>query len=67
MQLTRNTRRAVKVYGETACRCAYRMHQTGEGARTIGLTGPRELTTTRQADAAIEAGRELARLDRKAA
>ena len=52
-----NTTRAIKNYGMDTCRKAYEMHsRDGEGASTVGhYLG----LTTRQADAAINAGREL--------
>jgi hypothetical protein len=60
--LTAKSIRAITSYGADACREAYRLHAThGEGARTIAeqysIPGIRN---TRQADAAIDAGRELA-------
>lgn len=52
-----NAKRAVANYGLGICLEAYRMTATGDGARTIG----NDLgLTTNQADAAIDAGRELA-------
>ena len=55
--LSRNTRRAVAKYGEAACREAYTSHTAdGEGASTVGFGLG---LTTGQADAAINAGREL--------
>ncbi len=62
---TKNTARAIEKYGVQACRMAYHMHGvTGFGAAGIAFEGPRELKTTRQADAAINASRELSRMDR---
>ena len=62
---TKNTARAIEKYGVKACRVAYHMHAVvGYGASSIANEGPRELKTTRQADAAIDAGRELAQMDR---
>lgn len=59
---TPKTRRAVQAYGHEACVEAFRMHtQDGEGASTIAFQGPSTIKTTRQADAAINAGREIAR------
>ena len=55
-----NVTRAIKSYGEQVCREAYRLNrEVGEGASSIALqlSG---LKTTRQADAAINAGRWLA-------
>jgi hypothetical protein len=47
--------RAVHAYGLELCRRAYAMHREGNGARTVGFEYG---LTTRQADAAIDAGRE---------
>lgn len=59
------TIRAINNYGVKACRTAYRMHRVeGFGASGIANEGPRELRTARQADAAVNAGRELAEMDR---
>jgi len=59
--LTDKSIRAIASYGIDACREAYRLHAThGEGARTIAEQYSLGLRTTRQADAAINAGRELA-------
>lgn len=55
--LSANAKRAVANYGIGVCLEAYRMTAPGDGARTIG----NDLgLTTNQADAAIDAGRELA-------
>lgn len=55
--LSQNAKRAVANYGLGVCLEAYRRTHSGDGARTIGC----ELDlTTNQADAAIDAGRELA-------
>lgn len=63
--LTKNTARALDKYGVRACRIAYHMHVVvGFGASGIACEGPIELKTTRQADAAINAGHELAEMDR---
>jgi hypothetical protein len=63
--MTNNTNRAVNKYGANACRVAYFMHVVrGYGARSIAIEGPAVLKTTNQADAAINAGRELAAMDR---
>lgn len=60
MNLTRNARRAVAKYGEATCREAFRIHTVdGEGACTVGCYLS---LTTNQADAAINAGRELAQI-----
>lgn len=61
-KLSRNTRRAIAAYGEDACKRAYVMHLAGNGARTVALEGPTSIRTTQQADAAINAGRELCNL-----
>ena len=49
--------RAVRAYGRDTCERAYAMHMRGDGASTIGFDLG---LTTRQADAAINAGRALA-------
>lgn len=56
MAITRKTKTALAKYGVAKCVKAARLYETtGEGANTIGL----ELDlTTRQADAAIDAGFE---------
>lgn len=58
-QLSRSTRNAIRKYGMDACQEAYRMHRSGYGAHGVALEGPVVLKTTQQADAAINAGREL--------
>lgn len=56
--LSRNALRAIAAYGSRKCLDALRMHEVdGEGACTIGVYLG---LTTRQSDAAIDAGRELA-------
>ena len=61
IKLSRKAKRAIQKYGRDECICAYFMNVTnGEGAHTIALTGPATIKTTRQADAAIDAGREIA-------
>lgn len=61
MTFSTKTKRAIKSYGHLACVEAFRMHdKDGEGASTVALTGPVSIKTTRQADAAIAAGREIA-------
>lgn len=63
--LTKNATRAIANYGVKAYRVAYHMHSViGFGASGIANEGPIELKTTRQADAAINAGDELAKIDR---
>jgi len=58
-KLTRKTAQAIKLYGEQVCREAYlRNTKHGEGASTISLTMS-GVSTTRQADAAINAGAEI--------
>lgn len=57
--MTQNTKRAVNKYGHVVCVACYQMWVAGEGANTIGNTNPYITLTTRQADAAIAAGREL--------
>ena len=56
MKTPANVIRAIKNYGEQTCRSAYDLNRrVGEGANSIAhqLSG---LNTTRQADAAINAG-----------
>lgn len=55
--LSAKAKRAVKNYGVGVCLDAYRMTDSGDGARTIATNFN---LTTNQADAAIDAGRELA-------
>lgn len=57
--LTASAQRAIAKYGIEACHKAYKLHQAGESARTIAIVGPDTIKTTRQADAAINAGFEL--------
>lgn len=58
--LSRNTIAALAKYGEPTCREAFKRNTVdGEGASTIALTMP-GVKTTQQADAAINAGAELA-------
>lgn len=59
--LTIKTRRALKKYGYANCSEAYRLHfKKGEGARTIAITIQCScIRTTADANAAIDAGREL--------
>ncbi|KAF0251289.1 hypothetical protein [Pseudomonas putida] len=56
-EVSPKAKRAVANYGLGICLEAYRMTATGNGARTIGDDLG---LTTNQADAAIDAGRELA-------
>jgi hypothetical protein len=54
---TTKTRRAIEKYGEVLCMDAFRLNrEVGEGASTIGWMHG---ITTRQADAAINAGAEI--------
>ena len=62
MNYTAKTRRAIKTYGFRACVEAHRLNVSGEGAATIAQQYPLNLKTTRQADAAINAGREIIEL-----
>ena len=60
-EYTKKTRDAIRRYWEAACAKAYDMHhREGYGGRGVSLEGPSVLKTTRQADAAIDAGREMA-------
>ena len=52
-----STRRAMRLYGTQRCIEAFELHQQGNGANTIGNMLGR--LTTRQADAMINAGREI--------
>lgn len=59
-QHTPGTKRAIKNYGEAACIEAYNLHMEGCGASTVAnLFNLNNIKTTRQADAAINAGRDL--------
>lgn len=55
--MTPKAKRAVANYGAGVCLEAYRQTFSGDGARTIAVSYD---LTTQQADAAIDAGRELA-------
>lgn len=55
-KLSPKTRRAVAKYGRDDCLRAFVENRAGNGARTIGFE---QGLTTNQADAAINAGREL--------
>lgn len=58
--LSSKTLKAIRLYGADACRKAFQMNERGEGANTIANTIPfATIRTTQQADAAINAGREL--------
>jgi len=62
-KLSTTARRAIKAYGIDACHKAFEMNdREGYGASSIANSGPKTIRTTRQADAAINAGRELAGL-----
>jgi hypothetical protein len=57
MPLSRKARTALKAYGhETCVQAFFRNELDGEGASTVGFYHG---LTTRQADAAIDAGREF--------
>jgi hypothetical protein len=57
MKYSTKAQRAIKNYGYDICREAFRMHDVeGEGGCTIGIYLNLK---TRQADAAIDAGREI--------
>jgi hypothetical protein len=59
-KLTTKAKRAIKKYGEDVCIKAFKMHHDeGMGGNTVGFYLN---LTTRQADAAIDAGRELSKL-----
>lgn len=64
MKYSPKTQRAINAYGIEACREAFRMNEAGEGASTIALQGPASIKTTRQADAAVNAGSEIAKVER---
>lgn len=56
----RNARRAISRLGEHVCRAAFAAHQAGNGANSISWEVPGiKPGCTRQADAAIDAGRWL--------
>jgi len=58
VKLSSNAQRAVEKYGQDVCAKAFDMNEReGEGASTIGIYLG---LTTNQADAAINAGREMA-------
>ena len=54
------TNQAIAKYGRQTCLDAYDLHQQGNGAGTIGFYLN---LTTRQADCAIDAGRDIANQD----
>jgi hypothetical protein len=57
--MTRSTKRAIDKYGIEVCKQAYEMHMEGNGARTVSYE-IYVLNNTNAADAAINAGREIA-------
>lgn len=57
MTISTKTQAAVAKYGRETCLRAAQLHAEGEGGRTVGIYLG---LTTRQADAAIDAGEELA-------
>lgn len=59
MAFSRSTLTAIRKYGAPACVKAFAMSQQGEGPHTIALTGPASIKTVSQANAAINAGREI--------
>ena len=59
-KLSSKAKRAIKNYGNDVCVNAHAMNKQGDGARTIGYEFK---LTTNQADAAIDAGRELEALE----
>jgi hypothetical protein len=62
--LTRATKQAIQAYGIEACRKAFDMHdRLGYGASGVSHECAATIRTTRQADAAINAGRELASIE----
>ena len=61
--MTTNTKRAIQKYGHDKCVEAFKEHHFGgNGANTIGWEMG---LTTRQADAAINAGREIYEANKK--
>lgn len=60
MAYTPATKRAIAKYSVDTCKAAYRYSQQGYGARSIWQECVSGLTSTRSADAAINAGREIA-------
>jgi len=59
--LNKATLRAKKNYGIVTCLRAYKANEQGNGAATIAIEIMGKGFTTRQADAAINAGREIAK------
>ena len=64
---SRNTQRAIKAYGFDACVEAFRMYTNGKDVVTVASQGPLTINTTQQADAAINAGREIAESGKRTA
>lgn len=69
MTYSTTTKRAIAKYGASACVRAFTIHSVyGEGAYTVAhgydVAG---ITTTRAADAAINAGREIVSAEKKTA
>lgn len=65
--LSLKARRALEKYGYSNCREAYRLNAVdGQGANSIANTLVSCIKTTRAADAAINAGRELSAADKRA-
>lgn len=63
---SRKTRDAIAKYGEEACRKAFMMHsEWGYGASGVAQECEISIRTTQQADAAINAGREMAEFYKK--
>jgi len=58
--LTSTTAKAITKYGYGTCREAYALHMDGNGASTVAHSFASLNGNTRSADAAINAGRELA-------
>lgn len=61
MAYSQATKRAIAKYSESSCVRAFKIHSTyGEGAYTVAHGyDVANVTTTRAADAAINAGREI--------
>lgn len=60
MKVSNKTSIAIKKYGIKTCIDAYALNTQGEGASTVSHSIPELKGNTRSADAAINAGRELA-------
>lgn len=60
---SKRTQAAIAKYGQAACvRAAKMCDEQGMGARSVSIEGPSSIKTTQQADAAINAGREILKL-----